>query len=555
MDTEVQDDGGELLDGDAAAPPPPQVLKKTPRPPMDRDRSERSDRSPAADATAREDEKNVFEWLADITTGATLQIKLERKSPREWEGHHVGGFLAEFDEPFTAMEIKQRFGGGKFVVTTKRPNPKGGWMHAGSRTFEIAGDPKITTRAPDPDGPLPPLRLSADEISLQERAMSSMERQAISAEKRARELEDEARKSSGLDPAILKLLTDNPALRSLEARLETMARIVADKDAKIMELVTRKPESTFQDRLLDKMVDGENSRITSLRAQHESEIRQLRQSSIDDLKQVRTQAHDDMQMRERAHEREISTLRESHQGQLKSTEQSYEARLDGMKGRLADLERQLTEAKAEVVELRNKKEKSPLDTMEEIATMKNAMDALGLGGGGEQEPSSMLERVIGGVMGSPLAEAVAQRVKNAPVAPPPQQPAPQRPMRRRAAQQAGPMATTRPPRVAQAAVTAPPPTPQVSVLEVAAAVAFIESSIQNDTPPEAFATSARSMVPEAILGMLRSMPLDDLVGLMKPDGGSVILTQRGRNFLRQVQRHLMGGGGEEEAPPVEDVAP
>jgi hypothetical protein len=541
MDVETTDMDEGMLDGEAPPPPPaPAPVKKATF------RGPPQERGPGAEV-AREDDRSTWEWLADIGSGATVRIKLERKSPREWEGHQVGGWLADFDEPFTEPEVKHRFGGGKFFVKVMRPNPKGGWMHAGSRTFEISGDPKLTMREGLKDTtPLPPMgRYAADDLSLSERAMSSMERQAISAERRARELEDEARreKPSGLDPALLKLLTDNPALRGLEARLDQMARVVADKDAKIMELVTRKPESTFQDRLLDKMVDGENVRINSLRAQHESEIRQLRQSNADDVKQLRGHSHEELQMRERAHEREISTLRESHGGQLKSTEQSYEARLDGMKGRLADLERQLTESKHELVEMRAKKEKSPVETMEELATMKNAMDALGLGGG-EPEPSSMIERVLNGVMGSRLAEAVATRVENAPVAPPVAAPQPRRPMRRQAqgAPQQTAQSQARPPR----AVAAPPAAPQVSPLEVAAAVAFIESAITNETPPEVFATSARSMVPESILVMLRSASIDQILAIMKPEGGSVILTQRGRNFLRQTQRHLMGGGEAEE---------
>jgi len=79
------------------------------------------------------------------------------------------------------------------------------------------------------------------------------------------------------------------------------------------------------------------------------------------------------------------------------------------------------------------------------------------------------------------------------------------------------------------------------------AVAFIESSITNETPPEVFATSARTMVPESVLAALRSMPFDQFVALAKPDGSSVILTQRGRNFFRHVQRALMGGGDSEAA--------
>jgi hypothetical protein len=536
---------------DESPPSPKPPLRKQPPPQRSTQNAERSE---SANALAQDDDKTVWEWLREVGTGATLKIKLERKYPKEWvspdgQRHLVGGFIDEFDEPFTEQEVRARCGGGKYYVKTWRqsPNPKGGWVYAGAKTFEIEGNPKVVSSDARQIGGTPNTgrRFDEDDTSLQERALNTMEKLTMDAHKRARELEDKAHDPKpGIDADLLKLLTDHPAVRGMEARVADLNRALADKDARLFDLMTRRGEPTAQDRIFEKMVDGESSRIEAIRVQHDSELRQLRQSNADDMKSAREHMHGDLQLRERSHERELATLRETHMMQVKSIEQAYEARLDGFKGRMHDLERALAEAKVEVAELRAKKDKGPVESMEELASMKNAMEALGFGHNNNEDEPKWWQVAAG--MVEPLVKATATRVENAP---PLEQPPPQRRVMRRpgapvpAGQPAQPgqvPMAMRKPKPAAPPTPPGPPVIEVSPIDLAAAIAFMESSIRNETPPAQFAESARSMVPKAILALIREKGADALYTVAKIEDGSPLYSQAGRNWLRSVCRVLVG---------------
>jgi len=535
----------ELDEGMDDTPPPPQQKRKQPQ-----QQAPREEVSSTAEAMSQQDERSVYEFLTDLGTGANLKIKLIRVSPSTWLGHNIKGHLDEFDAPFTEKEVFNRFGGGKYMIRTWKPGARGNLVYSGTKTFEVAGDPKVTGELTHDDGkdtPVTPLEGPATV-----RAMGMMERQAEEERKRAERFENEARQNRNAGPDMNMI---NAALTPLRDQIKAMndqlianQKIISDKDAKILELVTRKPESTFQDKLLDKMVDGESARIESLRENHASELRQLRETNASDLKSAREHAQDELRQRETVHTREIENLNRSIASTTDALKLSYEGRIDAFKSRISDLEQRLTQQGAELGSLRDKKDKGLIEQMEEMATVKNAMEALGMAGG--QEQGSVLERIAMGVLDSPILKAVATRVEQAPTAPPP-------PQRRRRA----------PPREQQQTVNVPqqppaegaPPaegqpgqpvgqmvpakkTIKINPADVKIAVNLLEGAFKNGTDPTVFAESARSMVPGDILGVVKQIGVDAfLKDVAQLDSSSPLATMGGRNFLRKVVKYLTEG--------------
>lgn len=535
----------EGMDEAPPSPPPPQKRRQPPPQPP------REEVSSTAEAMSQQDERSVYEFLTDLGTGANLKIKLIRVSPSTWMGHNIKGHLDEFDAPFTEREVFARFGGGKFMIRTWKPGARGTLVYSGTKTFEIAGDPKVTGELTQDDGkdtPVVPLEGPATA-----RAMSMMERQADEERKRAERFENEARQNRNSGPDMSMI---NAALNPLRDQIKAMndqliasQRIISDKDEKILELVTRKPESTFQDKLLDKMVDGESARIESLRENHASELRQLRETNASDLKAAREHVSDELRQRENAHAREITNLERAHTSTVDGLKLSYEGRIDALKSRISDLEQRLTQQGAELGTLRDKKDKGLIEQMEEMATVKNAMEALGMGG---QEQGSVLERIAMGVLDSPILKAVATRVEQAPTAPPPQQQ-----QRRRRAQQPQ-QQTVNVPQQPEATAEGQPPadgsqpaqavaqiqkkTIKINPADVKIAVNLLEGAFKNGTDPVTFAESARSMVPGDILGVVKQIGVDAfLKDVAQLDSTSPLATMGGRTFLRKVVKYLTDG--------------
>lgn len=534
-------DAAELLEEEGGAPPvpPPQRQKQGGnRPPA-------HEVSASATAVSDQDERSVFEWLQDIGTGVTIKIKLTRLSPATWKGRNVRGFLEEFDEPFTESEIRERFGGGKYQAKTLKASAKGGgWVYAGQRTFEVAGDPKASGELrhdgdDDENTVVQPLEGPATA-----RAMNAIERSADYERKRAERLEDEVRQSrnnSGMDMTMLKAMLSpmEAQLKGLGDQLLAAQKALADKDTKIVELLTRKPESTFQDTLLGKMVDGESARIDGLRENHASELRQLRENHSAEMRSAREHAKEELSQRETAHAREIDHMNRSFAQANDGLKLGYEGRIEALKSRIADLEQRLTQMGVELGSLRDKKDTSPIEQMENLATLKNAMETLGMGGG--QEQGSVFERIAMGVLDSPLVKAVANRVESAPAAPvaPPQ--------RRRRPAPAAPVTqdVTVPadgsPAVPGTAV-ATKTTIKLNPNDIKVAVGFMENAVRNNQDPVQFAESAKSMVPGDILLVIKQMGVEEfLVKVAKVDESSPLMSMNGKNFMRKVVNYLLKG--------------
>ena len=534
-------------------PPPPRKSKNggAALPPHQRD-----DVSSSAEAFSGQDDRSVFEWLTEVGTGASLKIKLIRVTPATWQGHNIKGHIDEFDTPFSEKEIQSRFGGGKFLVRTWKQSAKGNWVYSGTRTFEIAGDPKVTGEllhgGAEEKETLVPLEGPATT-----RAMNMVERVAEQERKRAERMEDEIRstRSSGPDMGFFNAAMEpiRAQIEALNAQLLASQRIAADKDARILELATRKPETTFQDTLLGKMVDGESARIEGIRENHASELRQLRENHASELKSAREHQREELAMRENTHAREISTLERSHASSMDSLKLSYEGRIDSFKSRISDLEQRLTQMGAELGTMRDKKDKGLIEQMEEMATVKNAMEALGMGGAGEPQ-GSVLERIAMGVLESPVVKAIATRVEQTPAqqaalqAPPQQQP-PQRRVRRAAPPQPQhapqEVSADGQPLAPQMVGQIQPVRLKINPADVQIAINLLEGAVKNGTDAATFAESARSMVPGDILAAVKQLGVDAfLKDVAKLDDGSPLATMAGRNFLRKVVKYLTEGTAE-----------
>lgn len=508
---------------------------------------------------SNEDDRNAIDWLRSVGTGTALKIKLSRISPKVWDGHQIGGHLADFDEPFAEEEIRSRFGGGKFQIKVEKLTPKGNWQYGGARSLEIAGDPKLSREfhgSVDKDpAPVifPPAR---EDDGMARKAMETLERIAQDSSERARELEDEFRKRDPFDKSMIELL-----LRPMENRLESSERelaeyrrLIAERDAKITELATRRPDTTLQDTLLGKMMDNESTRIEHIRTQFESERRQMQTSHQDEIRSNRDYFKQEMLMKEEAHKRELHTLRESQEARVEALKSGYEGRIDVFRGRVSDLERQLDEAKKEVLELRSKKDKSLVEQAEELAKTKNVFESLGmLSSGEEEEKTSTFERIATGIMESPFAQAMAARIANAPQAPAPQpNPAMRRAMRQQMQVQ---HPQSQQPNAQQAA---PPPKkkklPVFDPGEVAMATSFIENAIRSNVDPEEFARGAASVIPNALLEAIKSEGIDGfLARVVKPAPGTMLDTMQGKNFLRRALKMIEAGVEAPVPAPVPEV--
>jgi hypothetical protein len=198
---------------------------------------------------------------------------------------------------------------------------------------------------------------------------------------------------------------------------------------------------------------------------------------------------------------------------------------------------------------------SPTDQMQNLVTLKQGMEALGLAGGSGEPERSTIERIFEGAINSPLAEALAGRLGGVT----PEQ------MEAMQAAQAQPeaMIAVRGPdgqvrqlpasmiARAQAARAAQedagqeqqgPPAPQLDPKDVERAVMFIEAAYKNGTDPGVLAASARNMLPEAMLDYLKQVGVDHFLNnVAKIQTGSPLATTRGRTYVRQVATFLISG--------------
>ena len=371
---------------------------------------------------ARERDEGVTDadlrsWLSAFG-GDDFLIKITRKQPRIWKGSDIAGHLESVTETIDEEYIREKWGGGTYFIMVHRRDREGRMKYETARTIKLSGDPVVSKDMAAAQEPAPS---DGSTVGQAMAAMQWMTKEALS-EKR----EAERSKPTGFDPALMQVI-QAPVLeqvRSMQALVQQLQAQLAAKDERIADVLTRRRDDgpTFQDRMLEKMVEGESSRIEALRANHDSELRQLKEYHHSELERERERMRDDMRSREKQHERELEAMREARRVAEDANKTSHETRVDGLKAEVTRLQGETAALKAEVAELRARKEKTLPEQAREIAAVQEALQAIGVGGKDDDDDKGMFERVVGAVMDNP--EAIGQiigGVRGAPAGPSPEQ--------------------------------------------------------------------------------------------------------------------------------------
>lgn len=482
-----------------------------------------------------------------------FQVYLARTSPetaRDINGRVVAcvGHIKKWDSPTTPIDeeyIKQNWGGGTFQIKFKQRDNRGSWVWAGSRTVTIAGEPLVESSAPaQAIAPVPGAE-TPGVVSQALGMMQDMTKSAIaSAEKRG---------GSNANDPLVQVLRDTIA---------SQERMLAEMRAEIRAISTKEPvkEDTYKDVLLKTMLEGDSQRVSQIREAHAAELRQAKESAIENERRLQDRAERDRQELRNAHEREIALLRSSHESQLATVKSSYEVQLGAIKSsvdtsnRLADAENRRLEAsngelRGEIKELRAKKDKTLMDSFEEVKKMKQLL--------GDDEGDAEPEGFMGKLMSAVNPETIGALGS---ILRPPQAPAPQaivtpaqaqaqlQPKRRvvldketgkKMIQEANGTLTE----IAERPTGAPagPVWPQVDPEIIRGAVSMLESAFQNSSEPAIVAQGIRSRVPEELVAAIRDHGIDQMMAQMaKLPGSSPLSSQAGRLWLRKFSKELVG---------------
>lgn len=505
------------------------------------DIEEREHESNAAQQLREEADQSLMEYLGSLAADVPIKVAVIRKVPKTWAGRTIEGTLDTYEEPISEEQIREMYGGGTYALKIQRRDVRtGNWRHFTQRTIKIAGDPKLDSLITTDTG----TNKGEEAPSVVNNAMRIAAELADKADARAERAEERAMRQVGPDPTIL----------ILKDELGDLRRSLAEKDARIFDMLnSRGKESSSSDVVLSKMLDGESTRMTALRAQVESEIRTINARHDAEIDRLHARYESQAQRAEDAHKRELDALNRSHDSQSTIMKISYESQMDGFKREIQHLASQLEVAQSELAVLRQLKNKSPVETITELATLKEAFENFS---GGKEESGGTAERIISGIMGSPLVEGIGARLATGAVGAadatvphrsqepdlsqleidkPVKMPDGQIVVRRQDGQLYRIRQKPRPPAPTGAEGVKLDPS------DVAAAVQFMEGACNNDVDPAQFATTARSLVPMSILASIRAQGVDHfLANVAKLDEGSILNSQKGRNWVRKVATILLG---------------
>lgn len=505
---------------------------------------------------------NIMDYFRNLVGSAPVRMKIQRQQPQMYKGRQVAGLLDTIDELIDEDEIKSRYGGGKYIIQIQKQDPQGRYKYAGQRIIQIAGEPKLEGLFEDvkPVTPLTPV----EDSGLTRSAMAMAERQAAAERERADRLEQEARdalreasKGNGLDPALMSMFQN-----MLSTQAEAANRRVEALERDLRETRNAKPENPIESRLAEKILTDDNVRINSLRESHASEIRAIRENHQAELRSIKDSAREDMkraedradrlhEANEKAHQREISLMQQGFTNQLESLRVANEARASVLESENRRLLKEVAEQKAELIALREKKDKPLTDTIVELSQFSEALKSFkGDEGGGESTTFDKIMTVAG-----PIAEGLAGRLgapQQQPMMPQGQMMVPQFNAPGQAQQQrvARPK---RPQQPAQRPVQVGPPPAQIKPEDIRLAVQFFEGAITADTTPEQFASSVQSVVDGNVIHAIKVAGGVDkfLENRVQLGVNSPLLTQKGRRFVRTVERLL----GATSSPPEADPTP
>ena len=545
---ERQDDDDDASDTAAATIGPPKRKEK----PDKVDKAERVagavDTTPFKEQRVAED-RLTKEWLDSLNAGGLIKVAVERRYPKMWKGKNVGGTVGTYDEFIDEEFIRDHHGGGTYQVTVRKQNPKGtGFVYAGGKSVSIAGDPRVDDVYRDGDGLTGVQAQVQAQAQATDRAMTTMEKLLAQAQ---------AQGGRGPDASMMKLI-----LEPMQAQLDAMNRALEAKDRQLAERArpVEPPKDEFREKFMSTLLDADNSRITSLRTQHESEVRQIKQSSIDTEQRLRDGFERDKASLERAHERELSSLKSAADMRVLAMQESHAMSVKMQDNEIRRLERDLTEARTELATLRLRKDKSIVEQAKEFAAIK---EAIGDATGEDKEEKSGWATAAEVVTSLPAVQGLMAKMAGGGEAPQQQaQRPPPRPVRNltgpdgnlyvqfsdgsqqlaaTAAQRRHHQAQQAKQQAAARANGQAAPLPELAPETVKIAVSYLDNAFRGNQDPEQVATSVRSMIPADVMAVIKERGIEGFLEAAKLDTTSQLASQAGRNWIRKVGKALVGG--------------
>lgn len=529
------------------------------------------------------DDISMREMIDGMGANQGFELRVYRTSPKKWGSPPVSieGHVGTFNEWMGEEELKGLFGGGTLQLKVYKPNAKGALTYFKAVSVKLPGKPK-GEGIEEPVDVTPVFdHAPAEDSGAVTQAMDMM----------AKLVEDGRGGNGGTDMTMVMsmLATMMEPMKANQAAnaasLTALQVAAAEKDARIIELIGAKPDTSENDKLVHKMFDTEANRTNNLRAIHESEMRTMRENSREDIKRAEDRHREELRSREESHRREIDNLNRSHDQQTSTLKMSYDSRLDTAKADSTRIDRDLTDSRTELIALRAKKDKTIIEQASEFSQIKDALETI-TGGGGDSDDRKWYEKVLGQVVenpesighmvgmvtgGNPGAPTQTQQLQQA--LPPQTQPTTPTPTEEPPAENAekevsnvddipighafkdetGKLWIKVPPdgsvvpyeqglAMARAEEERRSGTKRPSEQEVKVAIKFMESAFSAGTEATVFAASARSMIPSDILKYMESVGVDVFLNdVAKLEQNSPLRNQAGRTFMRDVAKFLLEG--------------
>lgn len=519
--------------------------------------SGRSGRGPMKDVQLSDD-MTLRDYLMGLGVGETVRIDVSRKEPREvivnGKKHNTAGFLRNYNELIDEARIKEDLGGGLYTLRINAPGPKGSLQYLKSRDVRIEGEPII----------------AAVEMAAATKPEPSSNKAETRATEVLAELATSALKGGGEMDQATKLLIEQMRLDT-KAAAERHERELARRDQELKELradMARLKEvpverDTFKDSMLKGLMDGEGARIQAMRANHESEIRQLKEGHQQEIQRINDRHDRALERTEKQHDREVTQLAENHKRELDMLRMSKDSEIMAMKTS-ADTQKEIFTAEKnrltkendrladELKDLRKIKEKSPIELLKEVKTIKEAI------GAEDSEPETIGEKLT---EAAPMilqeVGNMISRVKGQPPVQQAQQQQQQRPPQRQiVTDQSGNKFMQHNGRLVPVkkkgqVVQLPTPDgqgavnveiPQIDPQKVEFAVNYLERAFAGGQEPEVVAMSIKPNIPEEILTAISNLGGIDqfMARVAKLSGASPLASQGGKNWVRKVGKALVG---------------
>jgi hypothetical protein len=516
----------------------------------------------AEKAFKEREDQDAISWLQSLGPMGSMKIQLYRVKP-EWGTYRgqrieIEGSCETYDRPISEADIKADYGGGTYDLRVLKPNARGSFEFFRSKRLKIAGPPRMEKHVEDL--PPPETAQGSESVTLSQQAMSVVTK--VLQEEREKKREPSSDSSLDAIQAATGPLLET--IREMRTDLREDRKALAALHA-----VPPPPAPTDgpATKMLERMLDGSDHRLDTLRTQFESERNQLTTHWQGQVTRAEDAAQRQIAALEKGHERELKGIEKAHDQAMETLKASYGMQIESLKREVSRLERELGAKEKELGEVRGQKTKSLPEQIQEINLLKDLIK----GDSDDEEKGSTAERVIDMVINSSPVAAIAARMAAAPGAPQgPTQQQQQDPFAGipvgqpfayngttmvKAVMPNGQVAvvplkkkkkaTTATPtgqegEAAPAGVIPVPPDelPKISPEDLALAVTFLESAIQSRTSPKEFAGSIQAMNAQ-FANLVRKFGADRILGMATISDGSPIVTQRGRTFVREVAEALL----------------